>query len=79
MDVKNSILLGSGALVVVATALGIGTTLLGHNPETVVRLLTVASILGTGSIGLFFVGLAFPKPYTTTVSHDGITQTTQVK
>jgi hypothetical protein len=74
-SVKSSILLTSGGLVLAATTLGIGTALFGHNPETMVRLTTVASILGTGSIGLFFVGLAFPKQEVTTLSLDGVSQT----
>lgn len=76
-NVKSSILLTSGALVLSATGLGIATALFGHNPETMVRLTTVASILGTGSIGLFFVGLAFPKTETVTVAIDGVSQTTK--
>ena len=68
MNAKTSILLSSAALVLGATTLGIGVALFGTNPETMVRLTTVASILGTGSIGLFFVGLAFPKPVTVSES-----------
>jgi len=68
MDTKSYVLLTSAALVLGATTLGIGTALFGHNPESIVRLTTVASILGTGSIGLFFVGLAFPKPVTVSES-----------
>lgn len=60
-NAKTKILLTSGALVLAATTLGIATALFGTNHEQILRLTTVASILGTGSIGLFFVGLAFPK------------------
>lgn len=60
-DTKTGILISSALLVVAATTLGVTTALLGHDPEQVVRLTTVATILGTGSIGLFFVGLAYPK------------------
>lgn len=58
---KNKILLTSAGLIGLATSTGIGTALLASNPVTITRLTTVASILGVGSIGLFFVGLAFPK------------------
>lgn len=76
-NVKSSILLMSAALVLSATGLGIATALFGHDPQTMIRLTTVASILGTGSIGLFFVGLAFPRQEEQTVAIDGISQTTK--
>ncbi len=58
---KNKILTMAAVLVGLATILGIGTAGFAHSPETITRLTSVCAILGTGSIGLFFVGLAFPK------------------
>lgn len=58
---KKKILISAASLVAAATLLGIATALFGKDPELIVRLTTVASILGTGSVGLFFIGLAFPK------------------
>lgn len=58
---KNKILLSSASLVVLAAILGIGNALYGTDPETIVRLSTVTGILVGGSMGLFFVGLAYPK------------------
>lgn len=67
---KTKILLGAGALVLSATTLGVSTALFVKSPELLVRFTTVASILGTGSIGLFFVGLAFPKEQLVTVKRN---------
>lgn len=58
---KKKILLGSAALVSSATILGIGTALFSHDPGFATRLAAVGYILVTGSVGLFFVGLVFPK------------------
>lgn len=58
---KNAILLMSGTLVLAATTTGLTTTLLASDPGTIARMSAVAGILGLGSIGLFFVGLAFPQ------------------
>lgn len=59
-NIKTSILLASATLVAAATTTGVATALYGTDPQTIIRLTTVASILGVGSIGLFFVGLVFP-------------------
>lgn len=58
---KNSILIVSAVLVGLATTLGIMTTILANNEASAIRAFTVAGILGLGSIGLFFVGLALPR------------------
>lgn len=58
---KNKILIGSASLVVGASMLGILTALLASDPVIITRLSTVSGILGLGSVGLFFVGLVFPK------------------
>jgi heme/copper-type cytochrome/quinol oxidase subunit 3 len=58
---KKKILLASAALTVIATTLGITTALAVHDHELGLRLATVGWILVTGSVGLFFVGLAYPK------------------
>lgn len=58
---KTKILLTSAGFIGLATTLGVGTALLGSDPVTITRLTTVSSIFGLASIGLFFVGLAFPK------------------
>ena len=58
---KKKILLVSAGLVSSATVLGVITTLFSHNPESAMRFATIAYILITGSVGLFFVGLAYPK------------------
>ena len=58
---KKKILLASAGLVAIAISVGIPTALFCHNPELAVRLSTVGYILVTGSMGQFFVGLAYPK------------------
>ena len=58
---KTKILLTSVGSIGLATTIGIATAVLGHDPETIARATTVASIFGVASVGLFFVGLAFPK------------------
>jgi hypothetical protein len=57
---KTKILTGSALLVLLATGTGVLTAVYGHNPETITRASSVAGILGLASVGLFFVGLAFP-------------------
>lgn len=62
---KKNILLGSVLSIVLATTTAIVTALTVSAPEVGVRLMTVASILGLASVGLFFVGLATPTNTTT--------------
>lgn len=71
-NTKTNILLTSGALVIAATTLGVLTAMFGNDAHTIVRLTTISGILGTGSIGLFFVGLAFPKEQPVTESSRAI-------
>lgn len=65
---KQNILLTSGGLVLAATLVGLSTALFASDPSYIARATTVASIFGLGSIGLFFVGLAFPKEATVSES-----------
>ena len=58
---KNKLLLGSAGCVVIATSSSILTSLFCDNPELILRMTGVNTTLIIGSIGLFFVGLAFPK------------------
>lgn len=74
-NAKTTILLTSAALVGIATTTGLGTALFATDPQVIGRATMVAGIFGLGSIGLFFVGLAFPKE--ATVSIDGIKTTKQ--
>lgn len=60
-NVKTTILLTSGGLVLGATTTALGAALFASDPSIIARTTMVATILGLGSIGLFFVGLAFPK------------------
>lgn len=55
---RNNLLKGSAFFVGLATLIGIGVTLFASNPEILSRGYGVSGILGLGSIGLFFVGLA---------------------
>lgn len=68
---KTQILLTSGALVLLATTVGLATAVFGHDPNTIARATTVASIFGLGSVGLFFVGLAFPRQEPVRIKSDG--------
>lgn len=67
---KQNILLTAGAFVLAATLTGLGTALFAHDPQFIARATTVASIFGLGSMGLFFVGLAFPKQEPVKVKND---------
>ena len=67
---KTQILLTSGGLVLAATTTGLCTALFASDPSIIARATTVASIFGLGSIGLFFVGLAFPKVEAVKISKD---------
>lgn len=62
---KKKILLGSLILAGISTLLGLIMALStpGNEGEVVstLRLGTIASVLGLGSISTFFVGLAYPK------------------
>jgi hypothetical protein len=58
---KNKVLIASAALVGAATILGVGTTLLVEDLLLITKLGSASAILGLGSIGLFFVGLAYPR------------------
>ena len=58
---KNSILNAAGVMVGLATLTGVGTALLASDPELITRFTTAATFFGLGSMGLFFVGLAYPK------------------
>lgn len=60
---KNKILMIAAGLVLSASCLAIGTTLFmdAANAALAIRLMSVSGFLGLGSIGLFFVGLAFPR------------------
>lgn len=60
---KNKILIIAAGLVLAASVLAISTTLFieASNAELSIRLMAVSGFLGLGSIGMFFVGLAFPK------------------
>jgi len=59
--VKNKVLGLAALLVVAACIVAISTTLLASNPQQLYKLMTVAGILTTGSIGLFFIGAVTPK------------------
>jgi hypothetical protein len=72
---KTGILTTAAILVLSATTLGTAVALLGKDTESLFRLYAVASVLGTGSIGLFFVGLAFPRE--TVGATNGIKKTPQ--
>lgn len=60
-NLKQKILLTSAGSVVIATLSSIVTSLLVSDPETVVRLTGVNTTLIVASMGLFFVGLVYPK------------------
>lgn len=60
-NMKNNILLTSAGLVLAATTVGLCTAIFASDPQIITRATTVATIFGTGSIGLFFVGLVFPS------------------
>ena len=65
---KKNVLLGSVLSIVLATTTAVVTALTVTAPEIGVRLMTVASILGLASVGLFFVGLATPSNNSSTAS-----------
>lgn len=58
---KNKILLTSVAFIAIATTISTATIIFGHDVDTSARAVGVAWTFGLGSIGLFFVGLAFPS------------------
>jgi len=60
-QIKQKILLVSAGLVSVGVLSSIATSLLVSDPEMVLRLAGVNTTLIVGSIGLFFVGFAYPK------------------
>lgn len=60
-NLKNKILIGSGTLVLLATSSGVLNAMYGSSSEGALRLGLVSLILGLGSIGTFFVGVAYPK------------------
>lgn len=61
MTMKNKILLTSAGFVITATVSSVLTALLFTDPAFAIRMTGVNTTLIVGSIGLFFVGLAFPK------------------
>lgn len=71
---KSGVLTGAATLVVTATVIGVITALVGRDSELVIRLTSAAGVLGLGSIGMFFVGLAYPRQAGVT---DGNTKTTK--
>lgn len=58
---KNKILLASVGFIGLATGVGITAAMFCSAPQTIARATTVASIFIAGSVGLFFVGLVYPK------------------
>ena len=58
---KNKILTSAAGLVASATILGVSTALFAVDPTMIARLSSVGGILVVGSMGLFFVGLVYPK------------------
>lgn len=58
---KTKILNASGIMVGLATFTGVSVAFFGTDPEIITRATTAASFFGLGSMGLFFVGLAYPK------------------
>ena len=58
---KNNILNTSAGLVLGGVVLSIGSAIFSSSPETLVRITGVSTTLIVGSIGLFFVGLVYPK------------------
>lgn len=58
---KNKILTVAAGLVGVATFGGVVTALTVTSPELIARFSSASGILALGSVGLFFVGLAYPK------------------
>lgn len=58
---KNKILTTAAGLVGIATVSGVITALTVTNPETITRLSSASGVLALGSVGLFFIGLVFPK------------------
>jgi len=68
---KKNVLLGSIVSIFLATTTAVLTALTVSTPEIGVRLMTVASILGLASVGLFFVGLATPSSSSLTSTSKG--------
>lgn len=58
---KNKILLCSAVFVIIATASSVLVSLFSSDPELALRMTGVNTTLIIGSIGLFFVGLAYPR------------------
>lgn len=58
---KTKLLLGSVALISIATVVGVTTLLFSSDPVLTGRMLMSSTVAGLGSIGLFFVSLASPK------------------
>lgn len=58
---KKNILLGSGTCALLATTSAILTTTLTTDPQVFARAMACSGYVGLLSIGLFFVGLVFPK------------------
>lgn len=58
---KQQILQGSVGLVIAASTVGTLAALIGTDAVIITKLVSVASVLGLGSIGLFFIGLVYPK------------------
>lgn len=58
---KSAILTVSAMLVVLASSTGILNATLVSDAEIAARIGAISLFLGLGSIGLFFVGLAFPS------------------
>lgn len=58
---KSKLLLTAAGSVGAATITGISTALLVTDPVLAARLTSVAGVFVLASIGLFFIGLAFPK------------------
>jgi len=58
---KKKILNIAAILVALATLNALGTVFFARDAEFILRSTGCSYILGLGSIGLFFIGLAYPK------------------
>jgi hypothetical protein len=58
---KKKILMGSAGMVTLATVSSVLVSLFSTDPEMAIRMTGVNTTLIVGSIGLFFVGLVYPK------------------
>jgi|CXWL01.1.fsa_nt_gi hypothetical protein len=58
---KQLILSLSFVFTILATIIGVTTTLIVKDPLLVTKLFSVAGMVGLASIGTFFIGIVFPK------------------